>query len=513
MMTTKQQNWILIAAMLLVTVFSFFVFQEKNGFHIDEVYSYGLSNSDHEPFPWRVDEWLEGDYYKEYLTPTEETRFNYDSVIYNQVQDVHPPFYYLIFHTVSSFFPGIFSKYTGLVINLVIHLILFFLVYRLLYYLTQNFIVSLSGSLFWYMSVAALNAMTFIRMYSLFTLLVVGLYYWTFKYLEEKKNKYLIFLGVCYFLGGWTHYYFYIFAFFFTLTVCLFFLFKKEWKKTLQFGGTAGLSVVLALLSFPAVFDHIQNTNRGQEVLEGLDQNLTALSSQYFSFIHEELFTNIPELLILLFFILMLGSVFVFYRLKNIPWARWGLLLLPVIAYVIVVQNVSALQSPRYIYPIYPLLVLFLYSLLYTGLSPWVKRQDWLSLIILAGTMMVIPFRLYDTSLAYQFKHIDYPQEVIEDIESQTALVIYQEKWELTQYVLGLKDFQAVYPTQITSPAEAALPDSLPEPAEDLYVFVDLAIERDPVNVAKTVADHYNYQDKAQEILRTDQYVLYEIKN
>lgn len=510
MIKTKQENWILILTMILLAVFSFLIFQEKNGFHIDEVYSYGLSNSDHEPFPWQVDEWLEGDYYKDYLTPTEETRFNYDSVIYNQVQDVHPPFYYLIFHTVSSFFPGVFTKYTGLVINLIIHLVLFFIVCRLIYYFTKNFIVSLSGSLFWYLSLAALNAMTFIRMYSLFTLLVAGLYYFTFKYLEEKKNKYLLPLGICYFLGGWTHYYFYIFAFFFTLTVCLFFLLKREWTKTLLFGGTAGLSVILALLSFPAVFEHIQHSNRGQEVLEGIEQNLTQVSGQYFTFIHEELFTNIPVVILLLVFFLMAGSVLIHNRSKNMAWAQWGLLILPVISYVIVVQNVSGLQSPRYIYPIYPLLVIFMYSLLYAGLSSWMTRKGCLSLFILAGTLLLIPFRLYDAKLAYQFKEVDYPQEVIANIEEETALIIYQEKWQLTQYVLGVKDFKSIYPTKISSQMDEALPDSLPEASDDLYVFIDVGVGSGPANVVETISDFYAYST-TQEILRTEHYVLYQL--
>lgn len=511
MIKTNNQKWILIAVMLVLSVFSFLVFQGKHGFHIDEVYSYGLSNSDHEPFPWRVDEWLEGDYYKDYLTPTEETRFNYDSVIYNQVQDVHPPFYYLIFHTVSSFFPGIFTKYTGLVINLIIHLLLFFLVYRLIYYLTKNFTVSLSGSLFWYMSAAALNAMTFIRMYSLFTLLVVGLYYFTLRYLKEKKNKDLLPLAVCYFLGGWTHYYFYIFAFLFTLVVCLFLLLKKEWKRTLTFGGTAGLSVLAALLSFPAVFDHIQNSNRGQEVLEGLEQNLTQVSSQYFTFIREELFTNIPAVIILLVFVLMLGSVLFYKRGEKTTWVQWGLLMLPVLSYVVVVQNVSGLESPRYVYPIYPLLVIFIYSLLYAGLSPWIAQKGRLSLLILSGTLLVIPLRLYGTDLSYQFKEVDYPQERIAAVEDQSALVIYQEKWQLTQYVLGIKDFKAVYPVQVSTQMDETLPGQLPEDTDDLYVFVDLRIDSGPGSIVQTVSDFYSYQD-LQEVLRTDHYIVYQLE-
>ena len=49
----------------------------------------------------------------------QENRFNYISVYYNQVLDVHPPLFYMLVHTVSSIFNDTFSKYIIFSINLV----------------------------------------------------------------------------------------------------------------------------------------------------------------------------------------------------------------------------------------------------------------------------------------------------------------------------------------------------------------------------------------------------------
>ena len=52
--------------------------------------------------------WLSGQYFADYLAVEEGTGFNYGSVYMNQRADVHPPLYYILLHTVSSFLKGYF---------------------------------------------------------------------------------------------------------------------------------------------------------------------------------------------------------------------------------------------------------------------------------------------------------------------------------------------------------------------------------------------------------------------
>lgn len=101
----------------------------KEGLFIDEVYTYGLSNSYYAPF---VDDLKDDDMIDkvitrqellDYLTVDDSDKFSAGSVYYNQSQDVHPPLYYWLFNFASSLNCGNFSLWTGLVLDLVIYLL------------------------------------------------------------------------------------------------------------------------------------------------------------------------------------------------------------------------------------------------------------------------------------------------------------------------------------------------------------------------------------------------------
>ena len=72
---------------------------KKEGYHIDEIFSYGLSNGYYDPFPYyETDDyfmvWHDVEFFTDYVMVPEEHRFAYDSVWYNQAADVHPPLFY-----------------------------------------------------------------------------------------------------------------------------------------------------------------------------------------------------------------------------------------------------------------------------------------------------------------------------------------------------------------------------------------------------------------------------------
>lgn len=56
----------------------------KNGYHMDEICSYGLSNSYYKPFPSDVNQWLNDNYFDNYLQVENNHAFKYGSVYYNQ---------------------------------------------------------------------------------------------------------------------------------------------------------------------------------------------------------------------------------------------------------------------------------------------------------------------------------------------------------------------------------------------------------------------------------------------
>ena len=120
--------WALALVLILVTGVCFLFSCRKQGMFIDEIYTYGLSNSRYRPFlsGLKYDSIDTGVISREelldYVSITGDEGFDFGSVYYNQVHDVHPPLYYWLFNIASTFARGSFSKWTGLTLDWVIYL-------------------------------------------------------------------------------------------------------------------------------------------------------------------------------------------------------------------------------------------------------------------------------------------------------------------------------------------------------------------------------------------------------
>ena len=134
----------IITAIGLIRITYVFAF-EKTGFHSDEIWGYGTANSYYEPFIYAEDEaldnsvltpyknfneWLSGDVFGDYITVQEGEQFAYGSVYYNTIKDNHPPFFFLILHTICSLFPNSYSLWYGFIINIVCFIAMMIFAYK-----------------------------------------------------------------------------------------------------------------------------------------------------------------------------------------------------------------------------------------------------------------------------------------------------------------------------------------------------------------------------------------------
>ena len=120
-------KWIFCTILFLIFVSIFFAIL-KAGYFVDETYSYAVANSTYGPdiynqFPDNIisDKILTKSDFYSYLTVDPGQQFDYAGVIYSAGLDTLPPLYYLILHTICSFFPAVFSKWFGLIINIFFH--------------------------------------------------------------------------------------------------------------------------------------------------------------------------------------------------------------------------------------------------------------------------------------------------------------------------------------------------------------------------------------------------------
>lgn len=195
--TKKDRIKLAIAIIAMCFVMLFFV-NQKQGFHCDEIFSYGSSNSAYENVFWsyrdktpmhkfmeakifqdgnifdwigrikyyfvdHVDEkdefisekmaeekmiWRTRDEAIDYLE-AKDNRFNYASVYYNQIQDVHPPLFYMLVHTVSSIFNNTFSKYIIFFINLPFFIGTCILIWKILNLIRKKININISSIIIW----------------------------------------------------------------------------------------------------------------------------------------------------------------------------------------------------------------------------------------------------------------------------------------------------------------------------------------------------------------------------
>lgn len=270
---------ILIAAQIIFTAYVFSHW--KTGLHCDEVWSYGFANSYYHPFlsfqngahllsfvdedviNW--EEWFPGEEMWKYLTVQEGERFAYGSVYYNNIYDMHPPLYYMLLHTLCSFFPERFSLWYGESLNflfLALTQIFLFLTVRKV---TGKEITALATCLFYGGSRGALLTFTFIRQYSLALVFCMMFVYFSACFYDELSakehfsGKHVVLAAAAAGLSFLTHYYGILFAGIFTASLCLCLLIKRKFKAMLSYGFSMLIALGAAIGVYPAMIEHFMS--------------------------------------------------------------------------------------------------------------------------------------------------------------------------------------------------------------------------------------------------------------
>ena len=254
---------LLLQIVFLICVFVF----KKTGYHEDEFFTYGLSNSFRHPYlygsdiqvPDNYDVWMTGKDFGDYIRTNEETKFRYDSVWYNQAMDTNPPLHYAIIHTISSVFSGKFSWWYAFSVNLIC-----FAAFQLCFYLLNVQIfrskkLALMICIFWGFTLAGQGLFLFLRMYAMLAAFTMAYVWGLFRLFEKEKFQLgdVLLISLTAFGGAMTQHLFLPFAFFVTALSCLIFLLRKQWKKLFGSGLSALLGIGLSFAAFPQTFDHL----------------------------------------------------------------------------------------------------------------------------------------------------------------------------------------------------------------------------------------------------------------
>ena len=409
-MKSKKVEILVIAIFLIIQSLIYtYVGANKEYLHIDEAYSFGLSNyeriniQDNEDF---FNNWHNKEYYEDYLTIQEDEAGNYAQVYENQKNDVHPPLYYLLLRTAMEFAKSNFSKWTGIGVNIIIYAFITILMYLILKKILKNennfkekaLILAFMSSII----LASLSNVVYIRMYSLLTLEILITIYLHIKLLESEKINYklLLGIGICTLIGVLTHYYYIFYIAFVYLIFFIKYIKEKKIKSLCLYTLTMIISGIISLVIFPYSIQHMFFGYRGQGVIsnfENIKEIIPSILGQIYNLNYYGFNNLLPIITISIIAILIYKKV----KKKEICKIDKSvkeflkIIYIPSICFFLITSIASPWRVLRYIVPvcslIFILVIYYLYKLLQSVFS---KKTANVLIILLFGLMLISPFVL-----------------------------------------------------------------------------------------------------------------------
>lgn len=216
--------------------------------------------------------------------------------------------------------------------------------------------------------------------------------------------------------------------------------------------------MALALLTswalFPPIIHHIFRTNRGIEAFDNISGKESHLFA-YFNIINQYLFGGLG-----IYIIIIIVITFILYFLsKNrirrekeikVKLGQQLLLVLPAFLYVLLIQRISPYQTVRYIFMIFPTLIIFFVFTIYLLWSKLIKKAYVLnfSIFILCSIITISGFLNYD--LIYTYSDVASDLKIVSDYKNNDALIVLDQQWRLTDSIQELMEFKSVYPIQVS---------------------------------------------------------------
>ncbi len=406
----SQNKWFLLTVFFLCILMFYFI-NQKQGFHEDEIFSYGSSNYPYDNVyrPYGYAEASQDVFYNQvwnsknkitniknyffhydtlkkdetlskeipifrqkedaftYLTIGKGDVLNYFSVYYNQARDVHPPLFYFLVHFVSTIFYGQFSKYIIFTINLVFFVGTLWIIKKIMEKLNIEK-MAIPTIILYGASMGCISTVMFQRMYMMLTFFSVLYLYLTIKFVQEDfkiEKKYPWIFTILF--GFLTQYYFCIYIVFVFLLVSAYLFTKKEYQKLGRYFFVHVIAAVIGILFYPASIYHIFFSYRGLgdggEVAKPIIQSCIYYFSQIYKLFGMK---HLLFLILVLYFILILKNK---AKIDQKKIFYCSLIFLPSMMYLFTIAKIAPFlgedYTSRYIMLLFPIIavgVAYLFS-------------------------------------------------------------------------------------------------------------------------------------------------------
>ena len=443
----------------------FFYIDKKQGFHEDEIFSYGSSNYKYDnvyrsygyaqadmDYFWKVvwtgsltnkiskgiDFFLHKDEYRDsfdetlkkeepiwqtkkdandYLTLSSENILNFVSVWLNQALDVHPPLFYFGVHLFSIFSLNHFSKYIIFSLNLCFFFIALAGMLKIMRLMRLDR-YKIPAILLYGASIGAISTVMFQRMYMMLTCFAVWYLYYSLKFYKTERftKKDAIFYGLIILGGFLTQYYFCVYAVGVFLFLSLFLWKERQFKKWGQLFFIHASAAIIGILLFPTAIEDIFFSYRGLGGSQDKEKSFIEMIIYFFTALGKAF--SLP---VILFGLLCLGLLVLFIRSKHKKESLifWG----PIFLFVIVIAKISPFlgdaYTSRYIMMVFPLFVL--------GVVYFLQEISWKHTftVFTIGVIILTGYGLITQKPTYLYQDYEKALELAEDNSDKYILYVY----------------------------------------------------------------------------------------
>lgn len=512
----KHKNiWEAVVILVCVCIFGFAAAQ-KEGFHMDEMLSYELSNAEFNPWivPTQpqgrlakfVEEEIRGDsvgetlgnvaavirdvldngrdskllsyradvyeepvfigreQFQDYITVGDRDGFNYLSVYFNVKDDNHPPLHFMVLHTVSSIFRHKAEPFMGCLINILAAagsmVLLIGIGRRLAIMLGMEERAELLGLLaaaLYGISTGALSTVLLIRMYGMLSFFCVALFYLHLKKWQsqefEHKNKLLILVTT---LGFWTQYFFLFYCLLLALVTAVLLAQRKSWRKLWGYVRSMMLAGVIGIVGFPFAVSDVFSSGRGVEAVQNLSSGFRGYGERLAAF--GAILADKTLIVWFALFALLFGVTALWRRKDAAPAggrkAVLALLLVPPAGYFLLAARMSPYYVDRYIMAIFPFVTLAGMTVILYAASR-MKGDKAGRIAVCAAVICLVGvslWRLVNYDGEYLYRGYAAQEKIAEDYSDSACICVY----EGVGYYENLKEFTHYEQTLLTTPEELA---------------------------------------------------------
>lgn len=463
----KENKKVIIFLILIILVqvfFKIYLDYNKEDFFIDELYSYGLMNYkqafifEEENFR---ENWHNKEYFDDYLTVSQDEVLDFSPVYYNQEEDYHPPFYYLLLRIATSFTIGYFTKWSGLILNILIFIcsaIMVFLIGKRLFKSDKYALLLIF--IYGFSKFSSENTL-FIRMYQLLELQILFLVYWYLKnYQKEKLGiKQLIIFGFLIVLGTLTQYYYIIFLIGVLIIALARYIRKKQIKNILKIISVFILAQIIIYMIFPKYIDQLAgNSDRSSSgnisISEKIEKSIDR-EKQYFKIIEDSMFHF--KISYLLVGMLIVGGILLIIKLIQNKKAKITLknstdiisIIVPTLFYWYIVSTTSPYIDLRYMLPLFVFILTVIFYLLQKEIEMIIKnRKHVFILTTVIGVFYATSF-WYKPHYRYQYIGNKEIIETIKEYKDIPCIYLYTHfdvlENDFVQNINYVRQFENVY--------------------------------------------------------------------